>query len=91
MIGPLRILRRWRPAANLADELPIVAIPAVMDDDDTDSWGDVLYFRGLLDHITQRCNAETRLRPIPSDMSVALDAALELVRDDGFFAMAVPA
>lgn len=58
MIGPLRILRRWRPAANLADELPIVA---------------------------------TRLRPIPSDMSVALDAALELASPAGFWAAAVPA
>lgn len=88
MIGPMRILRRWRPSR---DELPVVSIPAVMDDDDTDSWGDVLYFRGLLDHIAQRCNLETRLRPIPSDMSITLDAALELVRDDNYFSMAAPA
>lgn len=90
MIGSARILGRWWSRRNNV-ELPLVEIPAVMDDDDTTFWGDVLYFRGLLDHIAERCDVGTRLRPIPADMSGALDAALELIRDDGFFSMAVPA
>lgn len=90
MIGPAQILRRWWAHRNNV-ELPLVAIPAVMDDDDVDSWGAILYFRGLLDHIAERCDVGTRLRPIPADMSGALDAALELIRDEGFFSMAVPA
>lgn len=90
MIGAVRILSRWWTRRN-NDELPLVAIPAVMDDDDVTSWGDLLYFRGLLDDIAHRCDLGTRLRPIPADISGALDAAIELVRDDGFFSMAVPA
>lgn len=83
MIGPLRILRRWRPAANLVDELPVLSIPAVMDDDDVDFWGDMLYLRGLLEHLEKAClhSSEPRLAPWDDGGSAELDAALEMVRE----------
>jgi len=85
MTGPARILRRWRERCHRT-ELPIVTIPAVMDDDDVDAWGDAIYLRGLLDHVAQHCNLRTRLRPIPAAWSAELDAALELASTTAFWA-----
>lgn len=84
--GPMRILRNW--ARRRHHDLPTLQLPASMTDDDVDFWGDILYCRGLLDSIAQHCTLDTRLAPIPSGMSTALDAALILAAHD--FADAVP-
>jgi len=76
----MRILRKWIQPRH--HELPTVQLPATMTDDDVEFWGDILYFRGLLDSIVEHCNLETRLLPIPSAMSTALDAALILAAHD---------
>lgn len=78
--GPMRILRKW--ARRWHHELPTLQLPPTMTDDDVDFWGDILYFRGLLDDIAGQCTLDTRLAPIPSGMSTALDAALILAAHD---------
>ena len=70
----------WRTAF---DDLPVLRYNTAqpMDDDDVDFHSDILYFRGLREHIIERiCCDNFRPQPLPLLMSLDLDAALTCLR-----------
>lgn len=83
----------WPHFPALVIKAPLQRLAPVMDDDDTDAWGDVLYCRGLLDDIEAECKrTQSRIRLDDRAMAATLlDVALELVAREFDFPMPVAA
>jgi len=81
----LRALRGYLPWPNFAECIvkPFLRLDPLMNDEDCEFHGDMLYARALLDETLDECiRTSGRARPLPSALSSTLDLALALVRDD---------
>jgi len=63
------------------DDLPFIVIPASpMSDDDNDFHSDMMYFRALLNDISELVYTHKFANPFPIALSDELDAATELLK-----------
>ena len=62
------------------DDLPLIVIPPSMSDDDNDFHSDMMYFRALLNDISELVYATKSANPFPIELSDELAGATELLK-----------
>ena len=62
------------------DNLPLIAVPPSWTDDDNDFHSDILYFRALLNDITDLVYQNRYANPFPIALSDELTAATESLK-----------